>query len=382
LKGKRRLAIVGPFGLKIKGTVRARAIPLALSLEKKGFEAGLFLPPWDSPSDSGRIDRVGNVEIHQLSLPPRLPVISHIIIALKLAHHCLSYKPDFIWAFKPTGYSGLVVAFLKPFKKPLVVDADDWEGKGGWSERNPYPKLWRAFIPYQEKWVLTHADAVTVASRTLQSIAWSMGIPQSKVLYLPNGVDMLPSLGPGNRRAVALYTRFVEFTPQDLLEIWLKILQKEPEAELVIIGKGFGGEEKEFMALTKQAGVESSVRVMGWMEREKALALLGECRVAIWPCRDNLINRAKCPAKLAELIAIGLPVVAENVGEASSYVLPELLVESGDIDGLVEKVIMLLKDEAKARELGAKGRERILSSFSWDSLADKFLRFVEETGLG
>lgn len=382
MKGKKRLAIAGPFGLRIKGTIRARAIPLALSLEKKGFEVGIFLPPWDSPSDSGRTERVEGVEICQLNLPPRLPVIGHFLIALRLVRHCLSYKPDLIWAFKPIGYSGLAMAFLKLLKFPAVVDADDWEGKGGWSEKDPYPKLWRAIIPHQEKWALTHADAVTVASRTLQSIVWSMGIPQSRVLYLPNGVEMLPILGSGTRKAVALYTRFVEFTPEDLLEIWLKILQEEPEAELVIVGKGFRGEEKDFMALAKQVGVERSVRMMGWMEREKALALLGECRVAIWPCRDNLINRAKCPVKLAELIAIGLPVVAENVGEASTYVLPELLVESGDLEGFVEKVIMLLEDEAKARELGAKGRERILSRFSWDSLADRFLQFLEEAGLG
>ncbi len=382
MRGKRRLAMAGPFGLRVKGTAKARMIPLAAALERKGFEVKVFLPPWDSPSDSGRTEMIGGVEVHHLALPPRLPLIRHLLIALSLARNCTAFRPDFVWIFKPVGYTGLAAALLKLSRTPVIVDADDWEGRGGWSERNPYPLLWRAIIPLQERWVLSHADALTLASRTLQSIAWSMGVPEERTLYLPNGVDPLPQLGPGSRKAVGLYTRFVEFTPEDLLRIWLGILEKEPEAELVIVGKGFRGEEEEFLSLARQAGVEKSIRLEGWMEREEALALLGKARVAIWPSRDNLINRAKCPAKLAELVAIGLPVVAENVGEASTYVLPELLVESGEHGEFAGKVAALLRDEATARALGAKGREKLLSRYSWDSLAEEFIRFVEGLGFG
>ena len=377
-----RLAMAGPFGLRVKGTVRARIIPLASALKRKGVEAKVIVPPWDSPQDSGKTEVIEGVEVHHLSLPVSIPLIRHLLISLSLARSCLAFQPDLIWLFKPIGYTGLAAALLKPFKIPVIVDADDWEGKGGWAERNPYPLLWRAIMPIQERWTLTHADAVTVASRTLQSIIWSMGFPEVKVLYLPNGVETLPFLGPGPRKAVALYTRFVEFTTDDLLKIWAKILEKEPDAELIIVGKGFKNEEKEFLSKAAQAGIGEKVKVMGWMEREEALALLGEARVAIWPCRDNLINRAKCPAKLAELVGIGLPVVAEAVGEVRSYVLPELAVESGQHEEFAEKVVMLLRDEAKARQMGARGRERLLSLFSWDTLADKFLRFLEEIGLG
>ncbi len=377
-----RLAMAGPFGLRAKGTVRARIIPLASALKRKGVEAKVFVPPWDSPQDSGKTEVIGGVKVHHLSLPGSIPLIRHFLISLNLARSCLAFRPDLIWLFKPIGYTGLAAALLKPFKVPVIVDADDWEGKGGWAERNPYPLLWRAIMPVQERWTLTHADAVTAASRTLQSIIWSMGFPEAKVLYLPNGIEPLPFWGPGQRKAVALYTRFVEFTTDDLLKIWAKILEKEPDAELIIVGKGFKGEEEEFLTKAVQAGIGGKIRAVGWREREEALALLGEARVAIWPCRDNLINRAKCPVKLAELVGIGLPVVAEAVGEASSYVLPELLVESGNYEELAERVVTILRDEEKARELGRRGRERLLSLFSWDSLADKFLQFLEETGLG
>jgi len=377
-----RLAMAGPFGLRVKGTVRARIIPLASALKRKGVEAKVIVPPWDSPQDSGKTEVIEGVEVHHLSLPVSIPLIRHLLISLSLARSCLAFQPDLIWLFKPIGYTGLAAALLKPFKIPVIVDADDWEGKGGWAERNPYPLLWRAIMPIQERWTLTHADAVTVASRTLQSIIWSMGFPEVKVLYLPNGVEPLPFLGPGTRKAVALYTRFVEFTTDDLIKIWAKIAEKEPDAELIIVGKGFRGEEGEFLSKAAQAGIGGKIRAVGWMEREEALALLGKARVAIWPCRDNLINRAKCPAKLAELVGIGLPVVAEAVGEASSYVLPELAVESGQHEEFAEKVVMLLRDEDKAQEMGARGRERLLSLFSWDTLADKFLRFLEEIGFG
>lgn len=37
--------------------------------------------------------------------------------------------------------------------------------------------------------------------------------------------------------------------------------------------------------------------------------------LAICPLEDSLLNRARCPAKLVDLLAAGLAVVADDVGE-------------------------------------------------------------------
>lgn len=44
--------MLGTFGLRPKGTMSARALPLAQELAGRGWRVRLALPPWDSPADA------------------------------------------------------------------------------------------------------------------------------------------------------------------------------------------------------------------------------------------------------------------------------------------------------------------------------------------
>ncbi|HDN79206.1 MAG TPA: glycosyltransferase [Chloroflexi bacterium] len=381
---------IGPFGLRIKGTTRARLLPLARALVRKGWSAVAILPPWDSPQDSGKTWEDNGVVLRHIRLPVKAPLLYHLLVAWRLVRECLSHKPELVHLFKPIGYPGLTAMMLWSLKRLgrfrglLIVDADDWEGHGGWSDISAYPAHWRAFIPFQERWVLTHCDAVTVASRTLQTLVWSLGVPPSKVFYLPNGVELrggspqgsqLPGVLSG-KATVVLYTRFVEFAPERLWRIWKEVVSQVPEAHLVVIGRGFKGEESSLLEMAREDGLGSTLSCLGWKERDEALRLLEEAKVAIWPSDDNLINRAKCSAKLAELASLGIPVVAEDVGENSLYVPAELLVKSGDVSEFARKVAALLRDEAFRLEMGRKTRERVIPELTWDNLAEGFVKFI------
>jgi len=46
-----------------------------------------------------------------------------------------------------------------------------------------------AALPWQERWLALHADAVTVASRALETQVWGFGVDPARVTYLPNGPD-------------------------------------------------------------------------------------------------------------------------------------------------------------------------------------------------
>ena len=63
---------------------------------------------------------------------------------------------------------------------------------------------------------------------------------------------------------------------------------------------------------------------------------------------DNLINRSKCPVKLADMLAVGLPVVAEDVGQVPEYVIQGktgLLRPSGDVADIASDLVTLLQDD-------------------------------------
>ena len=63
-----RIVIAGPFGLRARGTMPARALPLARALERRGHAVRLVLPPWDSPADAGRSWTDAGVEVVNLPL--------------------------------------------------------------------------------------------------------------------------------------------------------------------------------------------------------------------------------------------------------------------------------------------------------------------------
>ena len=184
-----RIALVAPFGLRAKGTTRARVLPLARELARRGHTVAVFVPPYDSPEDSGRRWVDESVDVINLALP-RLGqggAAWHLWLGWRLFHAVRAWQPDVAHVFKPKGPSGLAGALLwitrsktkderrttkESVIRPssLVVDSDDWEGAGGWNDdpRTGYSALQRRFFAWQERYGLSHADAWTVTSECLR----------------------------------------------------------------------------------------------------------------------------------------------------------------------------------------------------------------------
>ena len=49
-----RIAMLGPFGLHPKQTMRSRALGLARPLVARGHAVRLIMPPWETPDEAGR----------------------------------------------------------------------------------------------------------------------------------------------------------------------------------------------------------------------------------------------------------------------------------------------------------------------------------------
>ncbi len=386
-----KIVMVGPFGLRPKGTVSVRALPLARALVRRGHCVSVLVPPWNYPQDSGRSFEDEGVLVRNVTLPAPLPVLNHLEITRCLVRMARAEHADVIHAFKPKSYAGLTAWVWWNFRRfwypqaRLVVDTDDWEGAGGWNDLEPYGPVQRAFFAWQERWGLTHADAVTVASRALQTLAWSLGVPRSHVFYLPNGVSpaaITPApariaairdhLALGEQPVVLLYTRFFEFRLERLVAVWREVVADRADARLLIVGKGLFGEETRLRRLMADAGLAGTVIEAGWVEAEDVPGYLALADVALFPMDDTLLNRTKCSVKLAELLAAGVPVVAEAVGQVAEYIEPGtsgLLVPAGHPKMFAGALLRLLRDEKKSKALGRAARERMQREFSWDRLA-------------
>jgi glycosyltransferase involved in cell wall biosynthesis len=395
---RRRIVIVGPFALYPKGTVLVRIVPLAQALSRLGHNIRVILPPYDNKGHSGRNLTFEGVEIENIQMS-YLPVFGYVISTLRLAMHVLKRKPSLIHIFKPKGYSGLAAMFfiiLKRFKVldiKLVVDSDDWEGIHGFGEyfSRLYSRLVAYFFHCQEQWISRRSDAITVASRTLQRRAiHEFRIPANKVFYVPNGHNgkrysfdssrvrqLRKLLGIDESFVIALYTRFLEFDIAKPVRILGIVSKKITDVKLLVIGKGFFREEEIFLRLVKKAGLTSNLVYVGWLKPEEVPEYLATADVAIYPYDDNILNRSKCPGKIVELLELGKPVVAEDVGEISTYVkdgFSGLLVRPGDIEGLASRVIQVATSPLLRQKL-EEGARTLIDKFNWRYL----VRHVENS---
>jgi hypothetical protein len=183
------VVMIGPFAFKPKGTVSVRAFFVARALVKRDHRVTILMPPYDNLGDSGRVWEQDGVRLENMVMR-RNDTWHQLLVPVRMARRAVRLDPDVVHVFKPIGYSGLTGVYLRRLSRcPLVLDTDDWEGTGGWNEVNPYPALWKRLFDWQERWLARHADAVTVASRTLQTQVWGFGVDPTRVIYLPNGPD-------------------------------------------------------------------------------------------------------------------------------------------------------------------------------------------------
>jgi glycosyltransferase involved in cell wall biosynthesis len=358
---------------------------MARALVRRGHQVTILMPPYDNLADSGRVWEQDGVRLENMRLR-RNDGWHQLVVPLRMARRAVQLDADVVHVFKPIGYSGLAGLWLRRFsRRPLVLDTDDWEGRGGWADVNPYPELWKRFFDWQERWLARHADAVTVVSRALESQVVNFGVDPARVVYLPNGPDprlreqpevseaqkaeVRARLGVGDG-PLALYLGHIPHgSDMDLaLDAWVRVRAERPDAWLVIAGAGDG--LPELQAHAEAAGVADRVIFPGWIEHDQAPVYWAAADVAVNPYRDTLVNRSKCAGKVVLAMVMGKAVVTSRLGENLAYIEPGrsgLLVEPGDAQHLADALLAVLSNPTLAAALGQAARQRIWAEFDWEA---------------
>jgi glycosyltransferase involved in cell wall biosynthesis len=382
-----KIVMIGPFAYKPKGTVSVRAFFIARALVNLGHQVTILMPPYDNLDDSGRVWEQDGVRLKSVELR-RNDAWHQLVVPLRMARRAVRENPDVIHIFKPIGYSGLAGVYLHWLsQRVLVLDTDDWEGTGGWNDVNPYPALWKRLFDWQEHWLARHVDAVTVASRTLQTQVWGFGVDPARVVYLPNGPDARlrdkaevsseekavarERLGVG-QAPFALYLGHIPCgSDLDLaLDAFARLGGRLPDARLVIAGVGDG--LPALKAKAQQLGLADCVTFPGWIEHAEAHVYVAAASAVVNPYRDTLINRSKCAGKVVSAMAMGRAVVTSRLGQNLEYIddgRSGVLTEPGDPSDLARGLFAVLSDPVWATELGQRARQRVWDKFDWEKRA-------------
>jgi glycosyltransferase involved in cell wall biosynthesis len=158
----------------------------------------------------------------------------------------------------------------------------------------------------------------------------------------------------------------------DLLEAMKLVLEREPGAQLLVVGDGpLGPLLKEH---ARKLGIAESVTFAGY--RKDVFDELARMDVFALPSRSEGL-----PISIVEAMAAGLPVVATTVGGIPEVVhegTTGYLVPPFRPDLLAEALLKLFSDPLQARAMGSRGRELVAGQFTWRNFVEAHERMYRE----
>lgn len=197
----------------------------------------------------------------------------------------------------------------------------------------------------------------------------------AEAVYVGAGVDVARFVAGGDARGgpllVGCVSRFVPRKGQRrLLAAATQVRAAGVELEVVLVGKG--RDERRLRAEAARLGVPTRFAVdVPWAELP---AHYGRMDVFCMPCRSRWFGLEVEGLGLVflEAAAAGLPVLAGDSGGAPETVIPG---ETGyvvhDVAEIAEALHMLAASPERRREMGAAGRVRVESEFTWQAVAGR-----------
>lgn len=173
---------------------------------------------------------------------------------------------------------------------------------------------------------------------------------------------------PGHSKRIVYVGRLIHAKGvQDLLTAFKQVKSRMPDASLVIIGDG-----DYRSVLEKIAGQD--VRFTGSLSQDSVAAELASADVFVHPSYSEGM-----PSAVAEASAVGLPVIASDVGGTRELVedgITGYLVKHGNTQAIADRILELFSDSAKTDRMGQAGRDKMLREYRWESVVSSYDRLL------
>ncbi|MDR2605134.1 MAG: glycosyltransferase [Desulfovibrio sp.] len=253
--------------------------------------------------------------------------------------------------------------------------------------------FYKSWMDAQYAW-LTRQARISLESNSLagaRSYAHWLGLPESAIEVCSNGIDpeqsipltdekrkkMRAELGiPAHAPLVLAVCRASpEKRPLDLVRSFQKIIALMPDVWCLHAGQGPLLPAMSLLRDSFRSLPTMRIRFLGL--RRDIPRLLAVSDVFIQCSAEEGL-----PNSVMEAMSAGLPVIATRAGGTEELVqegVTGFLQDVGDVKGLTEKAVLLLRDPALREKMGTAGKERI-QGFSYKALMNRELA-AYRTGL-
>jgi glycosyltransferase involved in cell wall biosynthesis len=296
-------------------------------------------------------------------------------------------KPDILHAHfaYPEGWAAYLAKTSSSRKPPLVVTLHGYDILTE-PTCNYGIRLYRQYDALVKK-VLNNANAIVAPSTAIYKEAQKIVKNPDRVHLIYNGVDITmfhPSLdGRKIRDQYDLHGRFVIFTARHHrcvygLEYLIRsapiVLKRRNDVAYIIAGDG--PLRPHLINLARTLGVEKHIIFTGYIPRDQLPHYYAASDVVVVPSLQEGWGLVA-----TEAMATGKPVIGTKVGGIPDQIIDGyngFLVPPRDPEAIARKILELLENPEKAKEMGKKARQLAEEKFDIEIRVKKIVTLYKE----
>ncbi len=343
-------------------------VPLMANLQEEGFEVSCAC------KDMGMLDKIRQqgYEVIDIDIERKISPISNIRTIIQLYNLIKKYKINIVHLHTPiAGALGRIAAKLAGADKVIYT-------AHGYYKDN---FLFYNIEKYMAKYISDYIFTVNQEDMDMAVNEWhlshqkisninSVGIDTQK--FKPDAIKenenkaLRESLGLGTKDTVIGFIgRLVKIKgPIDLINAFIKIRDRYPDAKLLMIGTWEHGErdlttKDTIFKLVKENDLSGRVIFTGY--REDIPELLSIMDMFVLPSYWEGM-----PVSLLEAMSMELPVIGTDIRGSREEITEDcgIIYPPGDVDALAQAIVKYLEDRETATAMGKNARKRVVELFS------------------
>ncbi len=365
---------------------QSQVIPYLQGLSREGYRISILsFEKKTRFRNSGDLIRAmlkgADIDWYPQTFSTRPPYISKIYDARKMKSvavrlhrkekfnmvHCRSYQ---------AADAGLLLK--KKFRIPYLFDmrgfwVDERVDNGQWNLENPVYRYFYKVYKRKEKKYFSNADhVVSLTQKGKEELILHYGVIGESITVIPCCVDMehfdyhrisepdqtaaRQKLGIKENDFLISYLGSLGgwYLEKEMLDFFSVLTAKNPSAKFLFITPD---PPEKIHAACKQAGVDTEKVIIQYAARKEVPLFLSLSDLNIFFIKDAYSKRASSPTKQGEVMAMGLPLVCNDIGDTGTIVektgtgVVVRIFQKEDYEQAVERIPVLLHlSKEKIRE--------------------------------
>lgn len=302
--------------------------------------------------------KLGPVDVIFVQSPP-LPIAIAALMLSRLKGAPFVFNVSDVWP-----QSAIELGMLR---NPVAIRLAEW------LERHTYKRAARVTVP---------------TPGILEGLV-RRGIPREKLFWLTNGVDVEvfqpqnPDRDLANKLGVDGRKVFLYAGTHGLsqgLGVILEAARLTADTDILYVLVGEGADKAALLKKAKADGL-TNVRFLPSQPKASMPALLNLAYAAVITLKPLDVFRSALPSKMFESMAVAQPIVASVWGEAADLVTAAgcgIVTPPGDPMALRDAVLALAADPARAKAMGARGRDYVTEHYNRQKIAASLRELLVE----